>query len=184
MNNSYVSIAYYFFVMLFMSTFPNPSSANETIKRGEYLTTFGGCHDCHSPKVFTDRGPQPDPTRLLSGYPQDSSLPPLPVEIIGPGKWGAVGSPDLTAWFGPWGVSFAINLTPDPETGMGNWTETQFIEAMRSGKHLGNGRPILPPMPWFSLAALSDSDLQAVFAYLGSIPAIKNRVPEPIPPSN
>jgi mono/diheme cytochrome c family protein len=79
-------------------------------------------------------------------------------------------------------VSHTANLTPDPETGLGKWTEEDFVATMRSGRHQGRGRPLLPPMPYFNLAALSDADIHAVFAYLRSIPPIKNRVPEPIPP--
>ncbi len=156
--------------------------ASEQTQRGEYLVNFGGCHDCHSPKIFTDHGPAPDPQRLLSGHPTGTVLPALPGAVVGPDKWGVIATHDLTAWFGPWGVSFAINLTPDPETGLGNWVESQFVQGMRTGKHLGSGRPILPPMPWFALAKLNDDDLKAIFAYLRSLKAIKNRVPAPIPP--
>lgn len=89
---------------------------------------------------------------------------------------------DLTAWVGPWGISFAANLTPDVETGLGGWTAAQFIQSMRTGKHLGVGRPILPPMPVSALAAMTDPDLNAMFAYLKSLKPIKNLVPAPMPP--
>ena len=178
-NHSFVTTLSIVFFSLFWHS---QSLATERLQRGEYLVNFGGCHDCHSPKIFTDNGPTLDPQRLLSGHPSDTELPALPDSVIAPDKWGAVATHDLTAWFGPWGVSFAINLTPDPNTGLGNWKESQFIQAMRTGKHLGTGRPILPPMPWFALAALNDDDLRAIFAYLGSIKAIENRVPSPIPP--
>ncbi len=153
------------------------------IKRGEYLVGYGGCQDCHTPKVFTPQGPQPDPNRMLSGHPSGTKLPEIPQGIIGPDKWGALTNNDLTAWFGPWGVSFAKNLTPDAKTGLGNWTEALFIKTMRTGKHFGDGRDILPPMPWFSLAVLTDEDLRAIFSYLGSIKPIENEVPQPIPPA-
>ena len=152
------------------------------IERGEYLVNYGGCNDCHTPKLLTPEGPMPDKGKLLSGHPSTAKLPELPAGIIGPDKWGALTNNDLTAWVGPWGVSFAANLTPDNGTGMGGWTEELFIKAMRTGKHLGVGRNILPPMPWLSLAALSDEDLKAIFAYLGSIKPIGNAVPQPIPP--
>lgn len=154
----------------------------ELIKRGEYLVGFGGCNDCHTPKIITPKGPEPDPTRMLSGHPSDAKLPEIPQGIIGPEKWGALTNNDLTAWFGPWGVSFTANLTPDKRTGLGNWTEESFIKTMRTGKHLGVGRDLLPPMPWFALAVLTDEDLRAVFAYLKSIKPIENMVPQPIPP--
>lgn len=158
--------------------------SNETlIKRGEMLAMFGGCHDCHTPKIMTAKGPVPDATRLLSGHPSSEKLPPAPAGVVGPGRWGAVTNNNLTAWVGPWGTSFAANLTPDKKTGLGNWTLNMFSKAMRTGKHVGVGRPILPPMPWLSIAALSDQDMKALFAYLKSLKPISNPVPQPLPPS-
>jgi len=162
---------------------PPQAAANAgMVKRGEYLVAYGGCSDCHTPKKFGPKGPEPDMTKMLSGHPADQKLPEIPPGVIGPDKWGAVASNDFTAWAGPWGVSFAVNLTPDVDTGIGSWTEDMFIKTMRTGKHLGNGRDLLPPMPWYSLNALTDDDLKAIFAYLRTIPAIKNAAPEAIPP--
>jgi mono/diheme cytochrome c family protein len=158
--------------------------AKAQIQRGEYLVIAGGCHDCHSPKVFTPKGPKPDPARLLSGFPADAKLHAIPDGIIGPDNWGGLFSNDLTAWVGPWGVTFAANLTPDEQTGLGLWTEDLFIKTMRTGKHLGAGRDILPPMPWFNYARLSDDDLKAMFAYLRKLKPVKNVVPAPIPPAD
>jgi hypothetical protein len=149
------------------------------VKRGEYLVRYGGCNDCHTPLKFGPNGPEPDMSRQLSGHPEDTKLPPPDLK---PGPWFAA-TAGMTAWTGPWGISYAANLTPDINTGMGIWTEDMFLKAMRTGKHMGAGREILPPMPWQSLASLNDDDLKAVFAYLKSIPAIKNRVPDPLPPA-
>jgi len=154
----------------------------EQVKRGEMLATFGGCHDCHSPKTMTPQGPVPDPARLLSGYPAGQAVPAIPAGAMAQGKWSVMTNDDLTAWVGPWGISFAANLTPDKTTGMGGWTADQFIKTIRNGKHLGVGRPILPPMPWQGYAALGDAELKAVFAYLRSVKPIQNQVPAPIPP--
>ena len=155
----------------------------KAVDRGAYLATIGGCHDCHTPKVLTAGGPVPDTQRLLSGHPAGERLPPVPAGVIGGmGDWGAVTNNHLTAWAGPWGVSYAANLTPDA-SGIANWTADMFIQAMRSGKHMGNGRPILPPMPWANYATMPDEDLRAVFAYLKSLPPIRNAVPAPLPPS-
>jgi mono/diheme cytochrome c family protein len=145
---------------------------------------FGGCNDCHTPKLFTAAGPVPDTTRLLSGHPAESRLPVLPPGVVGtePTKWGAITTADLTAWSGAWGTSFAANLTPDA-SGLAGWTDSLFIATMRTGKHFGSGRPILPPMPWFSLNVLTDDDLRAVFSYLRSIKPVANMVPQPIPPA-
>lgn len=152
------------------------------VKRGAYLTTFGGCHDCHTPKVFTDKGPEPDMSRKFMGHPADAKVPEIPAGVLGQGQWAALANDHLTAWAGPWGISFAQNITPDMETGIGSWTVDMFIKALRTGKHMGEGRPILPPMPWPMFSQATDEDLTAVFAYLKSLPPIKNAVPDPIPP--
>lgn len=154
----------------------------EMIARGEYLVNFGGCNDCHSPKIYTDLGPIPDTTRLLAGHFGGLNIPKVDTSVIGPGKW-YLSNGDLTAWVGPWGISFSANLTPDVSTGIGGWNVEVFIRAMRNGLHLGAGRPILPPMPFMGLAGLKDEDLKSVFAYLKSIKPISNKVPEPVPPS-
>lgn len=148
-----------------------------TVARGKYLVTITGCHDCHTPKKMGPRGPEPDMGRALSGHPEAVKLPPAPKAA---GPWIASTSGDLTAWSGPWGVSYATNLTPDTNTGMGIWTEDMFVKAIRGGRHMGVSRPILPPMPWPNYAAMTDADLKAVFAYLKSLPPIVNRVPEPV----
>jgi hypothetical protein len=152
------------------------------VKRGQYLVALGGCNDCHSPKLMTPQGPQPDPARLLSGHPASVQVAPVAPGMLSPDKWIAMTNGDFTAWAGPWGISFAANLTPDKGTGLGGWTADQFIQSMRTGKHLGVGRPILPPMPIASMASLTDPDLKAIFAYLRSIRPIANQVPAPMPP--
>jgi len=103
-------------------------------------------------------------------------MPPPPKLPEGP--WNSLASATNTAFAGPWGVSYASNLTPDKDTGMGAWTERIFVETMRTGKHRGDARPILPPMPWPNVARLTDDDLGSMYRYLTSIPAIKNRVPD------
>jgi mono/diheme cytochrome c family protein len=149
------------------------------IARGKYLATYGACSDCHTPLKLTEQGPVPDLTRMFSGHPQEAKLPPPELK---PGPWFAA-TAGMTAWAGPWGVSYAANLTPDRNTGLGIWTEGMFIQAMRTGKHMGDGRAILPPMPWQSVAALTDEDLKALFAYLRSVPPVANRVPAPLGPN-
>ncbi len=169
----------------FVAAKDQPADANAAqIARGKFLTTLGACHDCHTPKNFTEKGPEPDMSRALSGSPGDMKLPPLPKEVIGPDKWGAIATNDFTAWYGPWGVSFAANLTPDLETGTGSWTEEMFMKTLRTGKHLGapDGRDILPPMPWQFYSQFSDDDLKAIWAYTRTLKPIKNAVHEPIPP--
>jgi mono/diheme cytochrome c family protein len=152
------------------------------VERGAYLANQGHCNDCHTPKIFTADGPVLDTTRLMAGAPADIAVPPIPAGVIGPDAWGALGSNDFTAWAGPWGVSFGANLTPDA-TGLMSWTSEMFTAAMRTGKHAGVGRPILPPMPWELTGKLTDEDLNALFAYLQSLPPVANNVPAPIPPT-
>jgi hypothetical protein len=119
-------------------------------------------------------------TRMLSGHPQDFAVSKPPVLSDAPWVWAAAAT--NTAFAGAWGVSFTANLTPDPETGLGKWTAETFIAAIRTGRHEGQGRPILPPMPYPMYRNATDEDLRAVFAYLQSIPAIPNRVPQPLDP--
>lgn len=128
-------------------------------------------------------GPALDTTKLLSGYPANSKLPEVPQGLIAPDKWGAVTTNDLTTWAGPWGVSFARNLTPDVSTGLRSWTDDIFIKAMRTGKDMGEGRDIGPPMPWQGIGMGTDEDLRAIFAYLKTLKPIENPVPDPIAPT-
>lgn len=151
------------------------------VERGRYLVATSACTDCHTPFKMGPNGPAPDPERHLSGHPEYLEMPPAPVLPEGP--WAMVAAATNTAWSGPWGVSFTANLTPDDETGLGLWTEEEFIATIRTGRHLGRGRQILPPMPIPVYGLMTDEDLGAIYAYLQSIPAIKNQVPAPLPPA-
>jgi len=157
----------------------------ELVKRGEYLAGIMGCDDCHTPKKMTEHGPEPDFSRRFMGHPADEifTSDELKNKLIKE-QQVAVFSPGLTGFAGLWGVSYAANLTPD-DTGIGSWTETQFFKAIREGKSKGldGARPLLPPMPWQQYRRLKDEDLSAIFAYLKSLPPIKNVVPKPLPPS-
>jgi len=170
--------------VLFVSAWAWPVAAAgpdaELIASGERLVHNMDCNVCHSPKVFGPQGPQVDTSRLLSGHRAVETIPPIPGGALGPIGWGGLFSNSMTAWAGPWGVSFGSNLTPDAKTGIGNWTSETFIEAMRTGTHIDQGRPFLPPMPTYS--RLTDEELRAMFAYLQSIPPVENEVPEPMRP--
>jgi len=157
--------------------------AQDPVARGKYLVTIGSCNDCHTPKL-PPTGPMPeaDMTRLLSGHPHDEAITAGPSVPDKTWIWG--GNPGMTAFYGPWGVSFAANLSPDTTTGLGGWSEDMFIQTLRNGKHMGTGRNLLPPMPWNWINQMTDEDLKAVFAYLKSIPAVHNEVPQPIPPKS
>lgn len=108
-------------------------------------------------------------------------MPPAP-KAQGPWLWG--GAATNTAFWGPWGVSYAANLSSDKAQGIGAWTDSMFINAMRRGKQMGGGRPLLPPMLWPAVGQLNDRDLQAMLAYLKSEPPIQNSVPPPAAPSH
>lgn len=154
----------------------DPPADAKMIERGKYLVSTSACHDCHTPWTLTEHGPAPDMSRALSGHPESLEMPDPPA-LSGP--WVMTTGATNTAWAGAWGVSFTANLTPDKETGLGKWTTRNFIETIRTGRHLGRGREILPPMPIPVYQNFTDEDLGAIFAYLQSIPPVRNRVPEP-----
>jgi mono/diheme cytochrome c family protein len=150
----------------------------EQIERGQYIVRTGSCNDCHTPWVFDEELgiPRPDMSRMLSGHPEGA---PDPGGSVGPTDMALIG-PTLTSFALPFGIVYSLNLTPDEDTGIGSWTEEMFLDIFRKGRHLGgDGRGVLPPMPWFWIRNLTDDDLKAVFAYLNSIPPIRNAVPEP-----
>jgi len=158
-----------------------PKTQQEMVALGKYIVSTSGCDDCHTPKIFTEAGPVFDTTKSLSGHQQSESLPLLEISALGQNQWAAT-TMSLTAWVGPWGISYASNLTPDKATGIGTLTEEMFIKTMREGKYMGVGRPLLPPMPWQVYGMKTDEDLKAIYAYLMSIKPISNLVPQPTPP--
>ena len=159
---------------------PLTFGASPEIARGKYLVGIMGCDDCHTPMKMGAKGPEPDLTRRLSGHPQGVKVPkPAPSD---PKGWIWAGNVTNTAFAGPWGISYAPNLTSDG-TGVGSWTEANFVKALREGKHLGVGRPIAPPMPWPAYRHATEDDLKAVFAYLRTVPPVKNQAPEYEPPA-
>jgi hypothetical protein len=152
----------------------------EPVKRGAYLVLVGGCDDCHTPMKSTPQGPHMDWARRLAGYSPPTSR--LPSGTIGKTDLQLSGS-DFTTYRQEFGTVFSRNLTPH-RTGLGEWSEAQFIKTMRLGRHQGDGRPLLPPMPWDRFGRMTDGDLRAIFAYLRTIPAIANTPPDPqVPPA-
>lgn len=127
------------------------AAAMTPVQRGQYLVTVVGCNDCHTPGALYGN---PDMSRQLSG----SEL----------------------GWQGPWGVSYARNLTPD-STGLAGWTDEEITRALQNGVRK-DGTPILPPMPWPEFARLTKPDVQAIIAYLRSIPPVHHVPPARVPP--
>lgn len=150
---------------------------------GQHLVTIADCNICHTPKKMTDHGPVLDTSLLLSGHPAE--MPRIEIDREELESKGLTVAGDFTEWVGPWGVSFAANITPD-ETGIGNWTEEQFFLALREGKYKGlqEGRTLLPPMPWESFSHMTDGEVKAIFAYLKSVKPVSNLVPPPVPPTS
>ena len=147
---------------------------------GGHLVLIGGCNDCHTPKKMTDKGPIDDTSLMLSGHAAQSPAPVLMPDQVAKGMAATY---DLTAWHGPWGTSYAANLTPD-STGLGAWSEQQFLTCIRKGLFQGieGSRPIMPPMPIASINSMTDDELKAIFAFLKTIRPIHNAVAEYQPP--
>ena len=158
-------------------------SQEQMVQRGSYLVTTGGCGDCHSPKQMGPKGPEEIQALMLSGHPSEAPLPKIDKSELQKG-WILV-TADLTTAVGPWGVSFSANITSDT-TGIGTWPEENFVRALKQGKYKGveGGRMLLPPMPWQSLAKLTEEDTKAIYAYLKSIKPVRNIVPAAIAPED
>jgi mono/diheme cytochrome c family protein len=155
------------------------AAAAVNVERGKHLVTVLACGDCHTPFKMGAQGPEPDMERFLAGHPADLEMPPPP-RLQHP--WGWVGAATNTAFAGPWGITYATNLTPEDNTGLGIWTEEMFVRALKTGRHMGTSRSIMPPMPWTSYSQLSEEDLRSMYRYLRTIAPIENRVPEYVPP--
>ena len=146
---------------------------------GDHLVKVGGCNDCHTPKKMGPNGPEDDMTKMLSGHP--AGTPPAPFDAKEAAKKGLIVTQTFTAWTGPWGTTYAANITSD-STGIGNWKEDQFLKALKEKKWMGldNTRPLMPPMSMMPATLMTDDELKAIFAYLKSTPPIHNIQPEAV----
>jgi mono/diheme cytochrome c family protein len=122
--------------------------ADEKTERGRYLVEFSGCFDYHTPGYFFGK---PDMTRFLGG------------SVVG------FEIPETGVFYGP-------NLTPDPETGLGNWSEAEIVIAMQTSKH-PDGLELALIMPWKSFAKMTKEDAEAIAAYLKTLPIVQNKGP-------
>ena len=150
------------------------------VKWGERLVFIGGCNDCHTPKKIGPHGPEGnDMSLMLSGHP--AQTPPANFDAKDAGKKGLIVTSTFTAWTGPWGTTYAANLTSD-STGIGTWKEEQFIKALREKKWMGleGTRPLMPPMSMMPACEMNDDELKAIFAYLKTTPPVKNVIPEAV----
>ena len=152
---------------------PKPRLDKKLVERGKYLTTMMGCKECHSPL-----GPDGKlvPGFEFSGHPENVPLPKWEPSMIASHNSIATFALTGTAFAGPWGTSVAGNLTPDDETGIGKLTYDELLKSFRTYKHWKfEKRPVLPPMP--NLGEASDDDIKAIYHYLMSLKAIKNKPP-------
>lgn len=151
-------------------------SAEDNIKEGERLVASLDCEICHSPKRMGPKGPEVIPELRFGGHQAGNELPPYDEKTVKSG-W-VLFAPDFTSVIGPWGQSYAGNISSD-STGIGMWKEEQFKKVIREGKFKGldNNRPILPPMPWEAYKNLTDDEISKVFAFLKSTNPVKNVVP-------
>lgn len=147
------------------------------VKWGEHLVKVGGCNDCHTPKKMGANGPENDMSLMLSGHP--AQMPPTDFDVKEAAKKNLIVTQTFTSWTGPWGTTYAANLTSD-STGIGNWKEEQFLKCLKEKKWMGldNTRPLMPPMSIMPATEMSDDELKAIFAYLKTTPAVKNVAPE------
>lgn len=164
------------------SSIPSHSDSAALLAKGEYLVTIMGCDDCHSPKQMGPQGPEIIPELRLSGYPSGRPIAEVDANALRQG--GAFMNSDLTSATGPWGTSFAGNISSDA-TGIGRWSEEQFKKALTQGKYKGldGGRMLLPPMPWPNYSRLTDEDIRAIYLFLQSTKPVSNVVPAPRPPA-
>ena len=153
-------------------------SQSDMVQRGKYLVdTVGACGHCHTPRA----GAEYNMNMYLAGHPANAPYPRYNFSMMQQGIF-ILTSTQMTAFSGPFGTSFSSNLTPDKETGLGEWTEKMFIQAMRTGLHQGieGNRKIFPPMPTKHYAQMNDEDLKAIWAYLRTIKPVKNEVSSPL----
>ena len=153
-------------------------SQSDRVQRGKYLVdTVGACGHCHTPRA----GAEYNTNMYLAGHPANAPYPRYNFSMMQQGIF-ILTSTQMTAFSGPFGTSFSSNLTPDNETGLGEWTEKMFIQAMRTGLHQGvaGNRKIFPPMPTKHYAQMNDEDLKAIWAYLRTIKPVSNEVSPPL----
>ncbi|CAN5825064.1 hypothetical protein BH10BAC2_BH10BAC2_38320 [soil metagenome] len=148
-------------------------------KWGEHIVAITGCNDCHTPKKMGPNGPEDDMSLMLSGHP--AQMPPAAFDAKEAAKKGLIVTQTFTSWTGPWGTTYAANITAD-STGIGSWKEEQFLKALKEKKWMGldNTRPLMPPMSMMPVNLMSDDELKAIFAYLKTTPPIHNIQPEAV----
>ena len=149
-------------------TVPADWEQSSYLERGNYLVNhLGHCYGCHTPLAPDGRS---DMSLYLSG---------VPAKFAGT----KVGPSQVAGFPGPRGArTYSKNLTPDPETGLGRWTEEQFLETFKHGVRPDGTRYAISPMEWNIYANMKEEDVRAIYRYLRTIKPIPNKVPANIPP--
>ena len=129
-------------------------SDERQVQRGKYLVGIVGCGDCHTPGHFFGK---PDPSRALSGSEVGFEVPQL-------------------------GVFYGSNLTPDKETGLGNWSVAEIVTAFTKGI-TPDKRELSPAMPWRGFSGMTVADAYSIAEYLKTLKPVKNAVPGPFGPT-
>lgn len=142
------------FVVTLSAGITMQACADDQVARGKYLVTIMGCGDCHTAGAFLGK---PDMAHMLAGGDVAFEVPGL-------------------------GTFVPRNLTPDKETGLGDWTDDQIVTAITTGKR-PDGRILAPAMPYMDFAALTRQDALAIAAYLKSLPPVKRAIPGPFGPT-
>ena len=127
-----------------------PAAAETQVERGQYLAHIMDCGGCHHTGAFT---PQPNLETPLAGSDIGFEMPGM-------------------------GYVYPPNLTPDEETGLGNWSDEEIITAFTTGMR-PDGRQLAPMMPWMSYAHINSDDAAALVAYLRSLKPVKHTAPGP-----
>lgn len=175
-----LSLPIFFAGTLLVIAIRSVQSQNDMVERGKYLVdAVAACGYCHTPRA----GAEYNMKMYLAGHPAPEPAPRYNFNMMQQ-RIFLLTSPQFSAFSGPFGTSFASNLTPDKETGLGEWTEKMFIDAIRTGLHQGvtGNRKIFPPMPTKHYAQMTDADLKSIWAYLKTIKPIKNEVSSPLNP--
>lgn len=127
-------------------------SVDDRLAYGKYMWNASGCTECHTKQ---EKGKQIPGMEMAGGFEFN---------------------------MGPMGKAYSSNLTPDEETGIGTWTEENFLARFRIYKDSGYVIPTVQkgamqtPMPWSMYAKMTDEDLLAIFAYIKTLKPVKNRV--------
>ncbi len=154
-------------VLAVLAARPAAAQAMEDpVVRGEYLASVAGCLNCHTPLQAAYNNPETltlDQIKTLSMREEDAADT---TRLLAGGRVFPLG---------PAGIVISANITPDMETGIGSWTNDEIKTAIRTGLR-PDGRVLFPLMPYPVYNSMDEHDLDAIVAYLRSVPAVVNPI--------